>query len=59
MKINQMEEINIKKRGLDKANFTFLIDLYIIKNFGITAYGLVCFGLGLVVMYTAVKFEII
>ena len=54
-----MEEIKIKKRGLDKVNFTFLIDLYIIKNFGITAYGLICFGLGLIVMYTAVKFEII
>lgn len=53
-----MEEIKINKRGLDKLNFTFFIDHYIIKNFGITAYGLVCFGLGLVAMFAAVKFEI-
>ena len=42
-----MGEIKINKRSLDKFNFTFFIDLYITKNFGITAYGLICFGLSI------------
>lgn len=54
-----MEEIKINKRSLDKFNFTFFIDLYITKNFGITAYGLICFGLGLAAMYGLLKLEIL
>tara|TARA_B110000967_G_C18643911_1_gene439901 strand:+ start:490 stop:627 length:138 start_codon:yes stop_codon:yes gene_type:complete len=37
-----MEEITIQKRKTDKINFSFKIDLYICKNFGITAYGTFC-----------------
>lgn len=57
-----MEEIKINKRSLeslDKFNFTFFIDLYITKNFGITAYGLICFGLDLAAMYGLLKLEIL
>ena len=53
-----MGEIKINKRSLDKFNFTFFIDLYITKSFGITAYGLICFGLGLAAMLL-LKLEIL
>ena len=54
-----MEEIKINKRSLDKYNYSFFIDLYITKNFVITAYVLICFGLGLAAMYLILQFEIL